>query len=74
MLVEQRAGIPVDRLLRAANTGPADGFVLVAPADAGQAVVLESAQAVRQRIPQAPGDTLRARLGLPRPRGRSSAA
>ncbi|MBU3068103.1 LLM class flavin-dependent oxidoreductase [Nocardia sp. NEAU-G5] len=74
LLVEQRAGIPVDRLLRAAETGPADGFVLVAAADAAQAIVLEFAHAVRQRIPQAPGDTLRARLGLPRPAGRSAAA
>ncbi|MDH6707213.1 alkanesulfonate monooxygenase SsuD/methylene tetrahydromethanopterin reductase-like flavin-dependent oxidoreductase (luciferase family) [Kitasatospora sp. MAA19] len=70
LLLERRADTPVDELLREAEAGPADGFVLVPSADAGFETVLETARAVRQEFPQGSGTTLRARLGLPRPAGR----
>lgn len=70
LLLERRAGTPADDLLREAEAGPADGFVLV-PADGAEfETALETARTVRQKFPQGTGATLRARLGLPRPAGR----
>ncbi|MET8878231.1 LLM class flavin-dependent oxidoreductase [Nocardia sp. NPDC004604] len=77
LLVEQRADTPADHLLRSAEAGYIDGFALIppaGPADSAHAATVATARALRRQVPGTTGTTLRARLGLRRPAGRSPAA
>lgn len=71
ILLERLASTPVTQLIQMAETGTIDGFSLIVsqhdPAESTHLNILETAAAVRDHSPREPGETLRARLNLPRP-------